>query len=752
MPHRTGDGSAAPPSVAAGDVTAQLDRILASPEFRHSERLCRFLAFVVTQHLAGNITSLKQSVVAVEVFDREPSYDSSSDSVVRVEARRLREKLGQYYDGAGKNDPLVITLPKGSYAPQINPRGEPPVVPPTILGEAIAARKPQRAWVTGLAVAGAVLAGAFLMSWWGGSRQGQAPAPIRRLTSDAGLTFQPVLSNDGKLMAFSSDRSGDGNLDIWVQQIPGGTPVRITDNPADDVEPAFSPDGTSIAYRADGAENGVFVVPALGGAKTLLAKAGYRPRFSPDGSRVVYWTGDRLFRMGKIFVVPAHGGAPVPFQADFAYAGYPLWSPDGLHIAFVGSRGSAIREESNTDEWDWWVAPVDGGPAVAMLAREVFDKQGLQAPETGRSHRRVGPEYWSPSGNIVFSARRERQTNIWQVPVSRRWQVNGTVEPLTFGAGRADHPSMAADGSMVFSVLTYKCDVWRLALGSNGVTQARSAERVTTGDGNYVRPTVSQDGKRIAFLSNRSGNNDVWVKELETGREHPLTASPEDETAPTLAPDGSRVAFSKAPAQDSILLASFEGGPVTSLCTDCGEPRAWLPDGKALLFQRLLPKGGSVIGMVDLSGHAEHVLQSAESALFSPSVSRDSKWIAVTVRTPPDDDRIAIVPLRRNALVKPSDWIWITHHEGKVNKPRWSPDGGVLYFVSDWDGFVCIWACRLDPATKRPVGQPEPVLHFHSGQNSLDDVYGLDLTVASGHLFFNAGARSGNIWLAASRK
>ena len=91
MPHRIGDGSAAPQSVAAGDVTAQLDRILASPEFRHSERLCRFLTFVVTQHLAGNVTSLKQSVVAVEVFDREPSYDSSSDSVVRVEARLMLE-------------------------------------------------------------------------------------------------------------------------------------------------------------------------------------------------------------------------------------------------------------------------------------------------------------------------------------------------------------------------------------------------------------------------------------------------------------------------------------------------------------------------------------------------------------------------------------------------------------------------------------------------------------------------------------
>ena len=95
----------------------QLERVLASAGFSRNERLARFLQFVVEQHLEGKDDEIKESVIALEVFGRGPDHDPKQDSIVRTEAGRLRARLGEYYVGEGKNDALVIELPKGGYAP-----------------------------------------------------------------------------------------------------------------------------------------------------------------------------------------------------------------------------------------------------------------------------------------------------------------------------------------------------------------------------------------------------------------------------------------------------------------------------------------------------------------------------------------------------------------------------------------------------------------------------------------------------------
>ena len=69
----------------------------------------------------------------------------------------------------------------------------------------------------------------------------------------------------------------------------------------------------------------------------LEAASGHR--FSPDGTRTAYWTGERTFRPAKIYIVASAGGNPMQFQPDFHYAAFPIWSPDGRYIVFVGSRG-----------------------------------------------------------------------------------------------------------------------------------------------------------------------------------------------------------------------------------------------------------------------------------------------------------------------------------------------------------------------------------------------------------------------------
>ncbi len=105
---------------------AQLERILASDGFAGAERIRRFLRFVVETKIRGEEAQLKEYVIGREVFDRGESYDPRTDPIVRVEARRLRSKLEEYYAGPGRADPLRITIPKGNYAPVVEEAKESP--------------------------------------------------------------------------------------------------------------------------------------------------------------------------------------------------------------------------------------------------------------------------------------------------------------------------------------------------------------------------------------------------------------------------------------------------------------------------------------------------------------------------------------------------------------------------------------------------------------------------------------------------
>lgn len=103
--------------VDPNDVRAALDRILAGEGFKNADRLTRFLRFTVERTLAGEGAALKEYRLGTEVYDRGADFDPRVDPIVRVEARRLRAKLAEYYDGPGSVDAVRITMPKGGYTP-----------------------------------------------------------------------------------------------------------------------------------------------------------------------------------------------------------------------------------------------------------------------------------------------------------------------------------------------------------------------------------------------------------------------------------------------------------------------------------------------------------------------------------------------------------------------------------------------------------------------------------------------------------
>jgi adenylate cyclase len=161
---------------------AQLERILASAGFATTDRLSRFLRYVVERSLAGEADQLKEYVIGRDVFDRDEQYDPRLDSIVRVEAGRLRTKLDEYYNGPGRADALVIHLRRGSYAPVFESRQ------PASQDDSIPAREPARPpvrrsrWRLGVGLLAATFGIAAVLVWRAGIwATAERPAPTHTI-------------------------------------------------------------------------------------------------------------------------------------------------------------------------------------------------------------------------------------------------------------------------------------------------------------------------------------------------------------------------------------------------------------------------------------------------------------------------------------------------------------------------------------------------------------------------------------------
>jgi Tol biopolymer transport system component/tRNA A-37 threonylcarbamoyl transferase component Bud32 len=381
---------------------------------------------------------------------------------------------------------------------------------------AAAPRRRQRVSPWAISALAVVVLAAMSVALWVMRRPKPPGAPVlMQLTTDAGLTIDPALSPDGKLLAYASDRSGKGNLDIWVRQIGGGEPIRLTQDLADEREPTFSPDGTMIAFRSEKEGGGIYVVSALGGLPRKIAPEGRRPRFSADGSQIAYWSGTigggaafSARNYCRIFVVASAGGAPRQVRPDFVGAAYPEWAPDGKHLLFVGNRDEKLPVDENID---WWVTPLDEGPAIATGAFRATQKEGLTGPFLVYPWALIAPVWETRGGSLIFSARSGDSRNLWRLGISTKtWKVTGLPQRLTSSPTIEESPSVAlvADGSVkiAFASLSENTDIWSLPLEANTgkVTgELRQLTRDTTAD---FHPSLSADGKKVAFVSAHSGN------------------------------------------------------------------------------------------------------------------------------------------------------------------------------------------------------------------------------------------------------
>jgi Tol biopolymer transport system component/tRNA A-37 threonylcarbamoyl transferase component Bud32 len=604
-----------------------------------------------------------------------------------------------------------------------------------ILGEAAPAtpRSFHSRWFLGIAGA-IVVAAAGLVMLQPRETRTAASYVFRRLTSDAASNVAPAISPDGKLVAYSSDRAQSGTTDIWVQQVAGGEPVRLTSGLGLCHSPTFSPDGSRIAFQGGPDSRGVYLVSTFGGEARRIAD-GRGPMFSPDGTQISY--------MGpmadRIMVMPVVGGTPREVPVKHPVINRALWLPDGKRFLFLGADALPVSRT-----FDWYTIPVEGGEESSCDAAK-----WLHNP-----FNRAAPNAITSEGVVIFAGEADA-ANLYRIPfdVARR-RVTGGPVPLTVAPGINFWPAASADGTKVVfgNASSFNTNLWAMNIDAATGTVTGEPRRVTGGLVDRTAPYPSPDGKRLAYKATSGRMQEIRVLELGTGQETRI-AETADATPPVISDDGKQIAYGIR-EQDGVSIYSVAatGGVPRRLCKGCGRPVAWLARGTRILYDQAAKS--TEIGILDVgSGNSNPILRAQGSRIYTPRLSPDGRILCFT--------RITNAAMRRTYAVRFSDdhvipedqWRTVTAGpEVDERQPVWSPNGRLLYFLSEKDGFRCVWAVRFDPASlKAEGGDSFPVHHLHQFRHSLlefSDVADIGLSVSGTTMYLSVREIQSNIWLA----
>jgi len=240
------------------------------------------------------------------------------------------------------------------------------------------------------------------------------------------------------------------------------------------------------------------------------------------------------------------------------------------------------------------------------------------------------------------------------------------------------------------------------------------------------------------------------VRDLGSGKSVRLLSLPEANFTPWIGVDGSTVVYSQLRDQRTALFTiPSSGGIGQRVCDDCGGALSWTPSGKIVHYVGAGP-GVRRVAVLDPQTREDRTLLEADTAPYQTSLSPDETMVAFVQLTSAQTAKVLVAPATGMWPIPKSEWISITDGTQWDDKPRWSPDGNLLYFTSERDGYRCLWAQRLEPRTRRPAGAPFAVAHFHSSRRSMLNVglTPLEIGVAPDRIVFVQGEVTGNIWLA----
>ncbi len=463
--------------------------------------------------------------------------------------------------------------------------------------------------------------------------------------------------------------------DIWTADENGGNVQRLTVHSARDIYPRFSPDGKWIAFSSDRSGNlDVFIIPAHGGEAKQLT-------FHSADDNVLGWTPDSrsvLFSsqrgedfMARLYTVSIDGGMERNAGPDMGIAG--SYSPDGKKIA-INRKGQVYWRKYYRGAYNTDVTVMD------IAAKKFTDLTTFEGLDSW--------PMWARDGFIYFVSDREDGkantgiTNIWRVS-----ENGGAAQQVTtFKAGDVRFPSISGDGKTI--VFEHDFGVSKLDVATRKVTPIKIDISAETQESMTEMRTISSradeyhlapDGRHIVV----STHGEIFTVPASGGDLVQITDNPSRDKEPVYSPDGKQIAFiSDRSGREEIYLTASDGSGDARRITDLDTLKqgiVWSPDSKSLAFTTT----DSKLYTYDTSAkQVKMVASSRYGAVSGAAWSPDGKWIAYSK---PDETRntdIYLIPAAGGQERK------VTFDSYSERQPRFSADGKKLYFtLSEGGGF-----------------------------------------------------------------
>ena len=615
-----------------------------------------------------------------------------------------------------------------------------------------------------MSVAGVILAGAAFFIYV----KLHSVAPLRqraltRVTFDRGLQFGATWSPDNRFIAYSSDRGG--KFDIWVQQITGGDPVQITKSPGHNWQPDWSPDGKYIAYRSEDGEGGLFIIPTLGGvgSERKIAPNGYYPRWSPDGSQILFQT-NQVPRVNHFGVVRLDGSEPHEVLTEFvAKHGISpksaAWHPDGKRISVWIWDADAMNRPVPT----FWTVPVAGGQGTkSEIDPQILKQLGGVSVRSNDESDKDFKFSWTPSGRaILFEHTFRGVRNLWKMTVDPETLRALAIERLTTGSGLDTEFALSADGRKIaFTAESDQVQAWLFPFDATRGRLTGIGRAVTSPGMEAAQPSLSRDGKKLAFGALRAGKWELWEKSLVDGREARIAADDYFRDGPQWSPDGTRLVYGRVKSigpggnQRQLVVWSAESRgeePLTAPSDLAMSVSDWSSDGKQLLVaQQTSDAHRTQISAVSVPVYnsappSRKIVSMPGYYLFQPNVSPDGRWIvfnAMKDQSTRSESTLYVMPATGGPRTR------ITDGKHWADKPRWAPDGKTLYFVSSRGGFFNVWGMHFDSARGIVVGDPFRITAFDSLALMVPNVLSaVNMSLTQDTLVLTMEQVSGGIWV-----